>query len=165
MSNNFHIHVYLGVFVNGTQVALPHGVGMYQPGSPVNGFVNTASCFYHIHVHDQSGIVHVEDPNNGVVSDPPTGTKYTVQNLLDEWGITADANHFGPFTGPVRVFTSGQVYRGNDCNPQCITPATDLTYYGNNPTAIPFYSHEVIFVEVGPTWPTTLPNVDFYLQF
>lgn len=168
MSDNYHIHIYLGLYVNGTLVALPAGVGMENPGAPgsgggVPGFVNSATCFYHLHTHDQSGIVHVEDPDpNGV---PVTGTLYTLKTFLDEWGITADSDHFGPFTGPVRVFTSGQVYRGDDSGTNFTTMASDLTYWGSDPNNIPLYSHEVIDIEVGPTWPTSLPNVYFYLQY
>jgi hypothetical protein len=163
MSNNYHIHVYLGLYVNGKQVALPAGAGMENPGAPSNGFVNTATCFYHIHTHDQSGIVHVEDPNPNNV--PVTATLYTLKSFFDIWGITVDSNRFGPFSGPVRVFTSGQVYRGNDSNTNFVTPATDLTFYGTDPNSVALYSHEVIYVEVGPTWPATLPNVQFYLEY
>ncbi|MGH7738031.1 MAG: hypothetical protein ACREMP_09235 [Candidatus Tyrphobacter sp.] len=167
MSNNYHVHVYLGLFVNGAQVALPMGLGMENPGPPGSGypsypgFVDAATCFYHIHTHDQSGIVHIEDPDPSGV--PMTGTLYTMKTFFDEWGITVNSNQFGPFTGPVRVFTSGQVSRGGSGS--TTVPATDLTYWGSDATTVPAYSHEVIFVEVGPTWPTTLPNVDFYLEY
>lgn len=172
MSNNYHVHVYLGLFVNGSQVALPAGVGMNNPGAfgsgdpSYPGFINSASCFYHIHIHDQSGIVHIEDPDPNAV--PITGSLYTLQNLFDIWGITVNSGQFGPFSGggtPLRVFTTGQVFRGDcDSTATCTVPATDLTYYGDNPSSIPMYSHEVIFVEVGPTWPTTLPNIQFYTE-
>ncbi len=168
MSGNYHVHVYLGLYVNGQQVALPAGVGMENPGPPGSGggppgFVNAATCFYHIHTHDQSGVVHIEDPDPSNV--PITGTLYTLKNLFDEWGITVSANQFGPFSGPVRVFTSGQVYRGNDTGTNFTTEASDLTYWGSDATTVPIYSHEVIDVEVGPTWPTALPNVYFYVQY
>jgi len=166
MSNNYHVHVYLGVYVNGSQVSMPAGVGMENPGplgvapAATPGFVNSATCYYYVHTHDQSGIVHVEDPNPSNV--PVTGTVHTLQDLFDEWGITVNANQFGPYSGPVRVFTSGQLYRGGNGN---AIPATDLTYYGSNAGTVALYSHEVIFIEVGPTWPTTLPNVSFYTQY
>lgn len=173
MSNNYHVHFYLGVFVNGSQVALPGGVGMENPGAfgsgppgyAYPGFINSATCFYGIHVHDRSGIVHVE-------STDPTGTKitgsiYTLQDLFDIWGITVNSLQFGNFTStsPLEVFTSGQVFRGY-CSSEatCTIPATDLTYYGDDPSTIPIYSHEVVFVEVGPPYPKTLPNVDFYME-
>ncbi|HEV7179888.1 MAG TPA: hypothetical protein VGN11_08450 [Candidatus Baltobacteraceae bacterium] len=160
MSSVYHVHAFLGLYVNGKLVALPPGVGMDKPVRPVHGFVNFAKCFYHIHTHDSSGIVHIEDPNPNNV--PVTQSLYKLQNFLDIWGVTADANHFGPFTGPVRVFTSGQVFRGNA--PGATTPATDLTYFGADPNSVPLYSYEVVYVEVGPTFPTTLPNVHFYVN-
>ena len=159
MSNNYHVHFYLGVFVNGKQMATPTGIGMKNPGTPDSrGFLNSASCFYHIHTHDASGLVHVEDPNPNNL--PVTATMYTLKTMFDIWGITVNSNQFGPFTGPVRVFTSGQVYRG-DSNGGNV-PASDLTFYGTDPTNIPIYSYEVVFVEVGPTYPSSLPNVHFY---
>jgi hypothetical protein len=161
MSNNYHIHVFLAVYANGQLMALPTAIGMENPGAAVSGFVNTATCFYHIHTHDSTDLVHVEDPDPNNI--PITGTLYTVQQVLDIWGITTDANHFGPFTGPVEVFTSGQVYRGDQNNQ--ITPASDLTYWGTNAATVPLYSHEYIVVEIGPTYPTSLPNVQFYLEY
>ncbi len=159
MSNNYHIHIFLGVYDNGTLMALPVGTGMDNPAPNTTGFVNSATCFYHLHTHDASGIVHVEDPSHAAV----TQSVYTLKTYLDIWGITADANHFGPFQGPVRVYTSGQVYRGNSNNG--VVNATTYTFYGNDPTNVPLYSHEVIFVEVGPNFPSALPNVSFYTAF
>ncbi len=159
MSNNYHIHFYLGVFVNGKQVALPAGVGMVDPQPPDNtGFVNIAQCFYHIHTHDQSGVIHIEDPNpNNLAIQQPM---YTLKDLFDIWGVTVNAGQFGSFSGPVRVFTTGQTYRGGAS--QGDVPASDLTFYGTDANAIPLYSYEVIYIEVGPSYPSTLPNVHFY---
>ncbi|MDP9111589.1 MAG: hypothetical protein M3M96_08155, partial [Candidatus Eremiobacteraeota bacterium] len=70
---------------------------------------------------------------------------------------------FGPFSGPVRVFTSGGVYRGG--NPSQTTPATDLTFFGTDANAVPLYSYEVIDVEIGTSYPSTLPNVRFDTQY
>jgi hypothetical protein len=158
MSNNYHIHIFLGVYVNGQLAALPIAIGMDNPGAESSGFINSATCFYYIHTHDSSGIVHVEDPNPNNLA--VSASMYTLQNVLDVWGITASPTNFGQFTGPIRVFTSGQTYMGETTT----IPATSLTYWGNNPATVPLYSHEVIYVEVGPTWPTTLPNVFFYLE-
>ncbi|HET9028679.1 MAG TPA: hypothetical protein VFN49_00755 [Candidatus Aquilonibacter sp.] len=158
MSNIYHIHSFLGVYVNGTLMALPAGIGMENAQPPQNGFVDAASCFYHLHTHDQSGLIHVEDPDPSNI--PTTQSMYNLKTFLDIWGITADSNHFGPFTGPVRVFTSGAVYRGN--NASYTTTADTLTFYGTDPNSVPLYSHEAIFIEVGPTYPSSLPNVKFY---
>lgn len=159
MSDNYHVHAFVGVYNNGTLMALPAGVGMQNPQPPSNGFVDVASCFYHLHTHDSSGIIHIEDPDPSNV--PVTQSLYSLKTFLDIWGVTADADHFGPFQGSVRVFTSGQTYRGNT-NGNTVSADT-LTFYGNNPNSVPLYSHEVIFIEVGPNYPASLPNVHFYV--
>lgn len=159
MSNNYHTHFFLGVFYNGTEYALPAGAGMNYPQPPSGGFVNLANCFYHVHTHDASGIVHIEDPNpNGIAITSPM---YTLGTFMNLWGLPLNANQFGQWSGPVRVFTTGQTYRGG----VPVIPASDLTYWAGDPNTIPLYSHEVIYVEIGPNYPTTLPNVRFYEQF
>ena len=159
--SQYHIHAYLALFVNGQQVAIPYGLGMVGPGPAINGFVNAATDFYLIHTHDSSGIIHIESPSNGKPN--LTASIYTLKDFLDIWGITVNSNQFGPFTGPVEVFTSGAMSRANGNN--TIVPASTLTYYGNDPTNVPLYSHEYIVVEVGPTYPTSLPDVNFYLEY
>ena len=155
MPTTYHVHVFLGVYNNGTLMALPEGTGMVNPGPAINGFVGTAQCFYYTHTHDSSGIVHIESSSNT----PLTQSLFTLKTYLDIWGQTADANHFGPFNGPVRVFTSGQ--KAGPIGGQLIN-ANTYTFWGQDPTNIPLYSHEVIWVEVGPNYPTTLPNIQFF---
>jgi len=161
MSNNYHIHVFIGIVVNGVHYALPYAIGMVSPGAPVAGFVNTAHCFYDLHTHDSSGIVHVEDPDP--TKAPITASLYTLKNVLDVWGITLDRSHVGQFLGPVVVMTSGQVYRGNQND--ATVPSSTYSFYGGDPNSIPLYSHEVIWLMVGPTYPTSLDGVTFYTQF
>jgi len=161
MSDNYHIHIYLGIYVNGTHYALPIAIGMVNPGAPVNGFINSAQCFYHFHTHDSSGIVHVEDTDPSGA--PRTASLFTLKNVLDVWGITVDGSHVGQFSGPVVVMTSGQVYRGDQNNG--LVPSSTYTFYGGDPNQIPLYSHEVIWLLVGPTYPSSLDSVNFYTEF
>lgn len=155
MPSSYHVHPLLALYVNGSQVAIPYALGMYQPGAPSGGFVNTATCFYYLHTHDSSGIIHVEDPS----ATPISQSIYTLKTFLDIWGITAGPNNFGPFNGPVEVFTSGAMEQ-----PGLTVNASQLSYAGNDPNVVPLYSHEYIVVEVGPTYPASLPNVQFYEQ-
>lgn len=160
MSNKYHVHAFFGFFVNGAYYGVPDTIGMVNPGpEPQNHFTNTATCFYHIHAHDASGIFHLEDPDpNGV---PRTGSLFTSKNVFDVWGITVNASQLGQFMGPVRVFTSGQVYRGG----QQIISRTTYAQWNGDPNQIPLYSHEVIWIEVGPTYPAELPSVTFYTNY
>lgn len=161
--NGYHVHAYLGVFVNGVQYALPWGVGMKMPSHPDSrGFVDTAKCYYYTHIHDSSGIIHVEDINEA--HSPNTVSLHKLGDLLDVWGLTVNANQFGPFQGPVRVYTSGQVFRGGG-GKNLTVPWTTLKLYNGDPHSVAIYSHEVIYVLVGPTFPKSLPNVNFYIEF
>lgn len=46
----FHIHAHLSIYINGQNVPLPANVGI------------TNTCFYWVHTHDTSGIIHIESP-------------------------------------------------------------------------------------------------------
>jgi hypothetical protein len=162
MSNNYHVHVFVGVYVNGVHYAIPDTIGMFHPQpEPTDHFTKYAHCYYDVHLHDASGIVHVEstDPNHV----PITGTIYNTKQLFDEWGITVDGSHFGPFTGSVLVYTSGQLYRGGPGNG--VVHRSTYTQWTGDPNAIPLYSHEAMFFEVGPNYPTVLPNIIYYAEF
>jgi len=162
MSNVYHVHVVVALYVNGVHFALPDTIGMKHPQiEPPDGFTKYAHCYYEIHTHDASGYVHVESSDPQHV--PITGTIYTAQNLFDVWGITVNANQVGQFTGPVQVVTSGQVYRGGPGN--AVVYRSMYTPWLGDPNTIPLYSHEVIILMVGPTYPTILPNVVFYSEF
>src|SRR6185503_19600587 len=112
----------LGLYVNGSQVAIPDQIGMYQPGMPSNGYTNTAKCFYYIHTHDASGKIHIESPSTA----PRTDSLFTLANVFDVWGITVSRNGVGPFAGPVRVFV-GQAKYGT----QYVYPSSYSEYFGD----------------------------------
>lgn len=46
----FHIHAHLSIYINGQNVPLPAQIGI------------TNTCFYWLHTHDSSGIIHMESP-------------------------------------------------------------------------------------------------------
>ena len=162
MSQVYHVHAFVGVYVNGVQYAIPDTVGMFKPNPhAINGFTASAQCYYDVHTHDASGIVHVESDDPLHV--PITGSLFTTQQLFDEWGIKVDSGRFGPFKGPVQVYTSGQVYRGGPGNGVVYRSA--YTLWTGDPNQVQIYSHEAIFFEVGPTYPPVLPNIIFYSEY
>jgi hypothetical protein len=159
MSNDYHVHVWIGIFVSGIHYATPDVIGMKNPGPEVRGGTLNAGCYYALHTHDASGIIHIESPVLASVK----SSQYRSKAAFDIWGITVNPLQVGPFSGPVTVYTSGQVYRGS-WNKGLI-PASLYTRWNGDPNEIPLYSHEVIFLLVGPTYPTQLPNVQFYTEF
>lgn len=48
----FHIHSHLSIFINGQNYTIPSLIGI------------TNSCFYWMHTHDKTGIIHIEVPVN-----------------------------------------------------------------------------------------------------
>lgn len=63
----YHIHVHLTIWLNGSQVTVPSQVGIAPD----------TSCFYWLHTHDTTGVVHIE---------APTAALLNLQQFLDIWG-------------------------------------------------------------------------------
>lgn len=129
LNNLYHHHVHLSMFVNGTQIALPRGTGMKNPGT--NSFVYHADCFYFLHTHDATGIIHIE---------PPTGSTYNLHQYFKIWGEPLSTNGFAGFTGPVAVYIDGTLQPGVDPNTVAFSPYEEITLViGTPPDWIPNY--------------------------
>lgn len=172
MSNNYHVHAFVGLYYNGNQIVIPDAIGIAGAGGDVTdastGWPNQedyGTCFYHIHTHDDTGMVHLEDPD-------PLGltmndTMFNTGNMFDIWGVLVNGSQFGPFSGPVTVYTSGQFSRARQCtNGLCEVGSNMYSLYLGDPTSIPLYSHEVIWFEVGTGNPDAahLPGVSFAVE-
>lgn len=49
----YHVHAHLSLYINGQPVAVPANIGIaYDQG-----------CYYWLHTHDSSGIIHIEAPS------------------------------------------------------------------------------------------------------
>ena len=155
VENQFHIHSFVGVLVNGSWHAMPNAIGMPGYGPAINGFVNAANCFYLIHTHDSSGIIHQEAASTTALS----GSLFTLGNMLDIWGQAISANGLGSSTGVVRVFVATV--------PLKTLTASSYTEFTGDPRTIGLYSHEAIWIEVGPpyTEAAQLPPVTFYTEY
>jgi hypothetical protein len=153
--NMYHVHAYLGLLVNGRQIAIPDQIGLNVPGPIVSGFTSTAQCYYEIHFHDTTGMIHIESPSTASLA----STIYPLGTVFDIWGMTLSSNNVGPYAGQVRVFI--------DQVPLKTLVAGSYTEYLGNPSAIPLYSHEAIWLEVGPTFVTApnIPAVEFYTEY
>lgn len=205
MSNDYHVHIFVGVIYNGQQVAVPAGVGMVDPdppnqyvlnGDPVPGPTSgavpnqtwTANCYYDMHVHDNSGMVHVETASNSPQlcgsssGNPPTQecnypAPFTLKTFFDIWGINVTTSNFGPLTGSVLVYTTPSGYNSysacgassNEVIVPCSTMSTSYAPYTGSLAQLeaqPLYSHSVFWFVVGtpnPAGPTGsgLPNINW----
>jgi len=116
-----HLHTHLSLFVDGEQKAIPLAIGIKNPFVQ-NALVIAGECFYHLHTHDRTGIIHVESPN-------ATET-FTLGQFFDVWGEPLSNTEVAGFSGPVRVYVDGHRYTGD-------------------PRAIVLTAHEQITLEVG----------------
>ena len=117
---NYDIHVHLSLYVEGKQIAIGRGIGVMDP-QVINNFVLAGTCFYWLHTHDATGIIHVE---------PPTAIQVNLGQFFDIWGQPLSKTEVAGYQGAVTVLVDGEEYTGD-------------------PRAIVFEAHKQIALEVG----------------
>ncbi|MDE1875109.1 MAG: hypothetical protein KGI79_01370 [Patescibacteria group bacterium] len=93
-----HIHQHIDIFIDGKSMPVPAGVGIDESA----GFISD------VHVHDDTGIIHVESP---------TIETFTLGQFFDIWGVRFTAQAIGGYeTGngrSLKVFVNGVPYGGD----------------------------------------------------
>lgn len=162
MPNTYHVHAFVGIIINGRQLAIPDGIGMDGPGADgtyagIPNWTEYATCYYYIHTHDASGVLHVESPQSASLS----SSLYTLGNAFDMWGMALSSTQIGPYSGTVRAYVAqvplktAQILR------------SDYTLYGGDPRTVPLYSHTTAWLEIGPAYiaPSSLPVLNYYEEY
>jgi len=125
----YHVHAHLAVFVNGKPAGVPYGIGIAEPRQARNTaggpFVASGSCFYWLHVHDDTGVIHVEAANRQT---------FTLGQFFDIWQQPLSASQVGPQQGTVYAYLNGEKQTGD-------------------PRTIPLAAHNVIQLDVGQDTP------------
>jgi hypothetical protein len=121
----YHVHSHLAIFVNGAQQTVPHGVGIPGSKTAQGGFVEGGKCFYWIHTHDASGVIHIESPTTGT---------YTLGQFFDIWGRKLSSDQVGTAKGDVTAYVNGKPVSGD-------------------PRSIKLGSHVVIQLDIGKVEP------------
>ncbi len=96
--NALHIHQHLDIFVNGTPVVVPAGIGINE----------TARFISPIHTHDETGVIHIESDE---VRD------FTLGQFFDIWGMRFTKDCVGGYcskgTSTLKVFLNGRPVAGD----------------------------------------------------
>jgi len=95
----FHIHAHLTLYVNGQKVPVSQGIGIAPD----------TSCYYWLHTHDTTGVIHIE---------APAQHSFTLGNFFDIWGTHfSSLNYPEPLDANVTqgwvAYVNGKLYTGN----------------------------------------------------
>jgi hypothetical protein len=126
-----HIHAHLTIIADGVQRAIPLAIGVNNPFI-VQNFVVAAGCFYWLHTHDATGIVHIE---------APVTTTFNLGQFFAIWGQSLTRSNVAGFSGTVTAYV-------------------DSTKYDGDLGAVDFQAHKQITLIVGAV-PDTLPIYAF----
>lgn len=117
-----HYHAHLSLFVDGQQLAVPLGIGIKNAVVVGDSLAIAGTCFYWLHAHDRTGIIHVEPAE--------TGHTFTLGEYFDIWGEPLTTSNVAGHQGTVTVYIDGARYVGD-------------------PRAIVLSAHQQITLEVG----------------
>ena len=118
-----HYHAHVSLFVNGQQQAIPLGIGIRNAVVEGDSLAIAGTCFYWLHSHDRTGIIHIEPS--------VTGHTFTLGEYFDIWGEPLTSGNVAGNQGAVTVYVDGARYFGD-------------------PRAIVLAAHQQITIEVGP---------------
>jgi hypothetical protein len=125
-----HIHVHLTLIANGQQRAIPIAVGVGNPFI-LQDFVVAAGCYYWLHTHDATGIVHVE---------APVTTTFNLGQFFAIWGQPLSSSNVAGFSGTVTAYVDSTLYTG-DLNAIDFQERRQITLIvGMVPDTIPVYA-------------------------
>lgn len=123
----FHVHAHVAILVDGQPATVSAGIG-------IPGFPGASRCFYWLHTHDTSGVVHIEAPARQV---------FVLGQFFDIWGMPL---------GPDRV--SNIAVGGRQ-----VAFYLNEAPFSADPRTIPLGAHASVVIEIGRQ--VTPPRFDF----
>ena len=117
----YHIHAHLDIFIDGQHYTIPAGVG-----------IKPNTCFFWLHTHDTSGVIHIESP---------TSKDYTLGQFFSVWGQTfSDTQVFDKVASDketMHVYVNGKEVNGDFRNIKLNAHDEIAIVYGSLPSEIP----------------------------
>jgi hypothetical protein len=141
---DFHVHAHLDVFVNGSPVEVPAGIGIdiTDPAvhttpsdlGPTYGGIDppcAQPCISPLHTHDWTGVVHTES-----AEDHPN----TLGQFFTEWGVALTPECVGGYCSPeasIQVFVDGEAFSGDPAGIELADQSEIAIVIGSPPAEIP----------------------------
>jgi hypothetical protein len=135
-----HVHVQLHVFVDGTAIVVPAGIGINIKDPEVIYFEDVGSysgiemcdqpCISPLHTHDASGILHTESSDL---------KSHTLGQFFTEWGVELTQTCVGDYCAPtpIAVYIGGQPYQGDPRAIELTDMKVIVIVVGTPPAVIP----------------------------
>jgi hypothetical protein len=95
---SYHHHVLLTIYIDGQAVSVPAYVGLA-------GDATAPTCYYWLHTHDTSGVLHIEAPSGGA---------YTLKDFLDIWQSFANTSSSITYPSQLAASTGWTIYVYNN---------------------------------------------------
>jgi hypothetical protein len=116
-----HIHSHLDVFVNGTHIRVPAGIGIaihdpavhhakLQDGTMAYGSINppcAQPCISPLHTHYDDGVLHTEAKQDQFNN---------LGEFFTEWNVRLDGKCVGGYckpAAPISIYVDGSLYTGD----------------------------------------------------
>ena len=112
-----HVHAHLDVFVDGSPVTVPAGIGINTKDPGVKHGTNPVAyggielcddpCISPLHTHDETGVLHTESA---------TREPNTLGQFFTEWGVKLDRSCVDDFCRPqtpIAVYVDGKKFSGD----------------------------------------------------
>lgn len=123
-----HMHVHVGVYVDGIAVKVPAGIGVGKPwGFDNTGFLTNGSCFAWLHTHDTTGVIHIATPELIV---------FRLGQLFQLWGQPLSTSGAFDYKGTLAVLVNGRRHDG-DPGTIAFTPFENIVLELGKPPAVP----------------------------
>jgi uncharacterized C2H2 Zn-finger protein len=119
----FHIHAHLDIYANGQPILVPAQIGIIPD-----------KCFYWLHTHDETGVIHIESP---------VARFLTLGQFFDIWNKKFNNNqvldNVVNSNSPLSVYINGtKVVNGKSYRDIILTPHEEIAIvYGTQPSLIP----------------------------
>lgn len=119
----FHIHAHLDIIINGQYFLVPAQIGIIPD-----------KCFYWMHTHDVTGIIHIESPIN---------RDFTLGQFFDIWNKKLNNDQI--------KFNNNQIfnYMANGNNPLSVFINGSKVLNGTNYRDIKLHAHDEIAIAYG----------------
>jgi hypothetical protein len=140
---HFHVHAHLDVFVDGSAVQVPAGIGInitdpnvqhgQWNGDPAYGGITGCAqpCISPLHTHDDSGVIHTESASS---------TPNRLGQFFTEWNVPMSGTCVGQYCAPsttIAVYVDGTKYSGNPADISLTDRKEIAVVVGSAPKQIP----------------------------